>query len=60
MLTKGPLTRLMPVENAAMENRTIVAWDKDDLRALGLLKVDMLALGCSALQAMSRTPHTGC
>ena len=45
VLTKGPLTRLVPVENAAMEDRTIVEWNKDDLDALGLLKVDVLALG---------------
>ena len=45
VLTQGPLTRLVPVENAAMEDRTVVEWDKDDLDALGLLKVDVLALG---------------
>ena len=45
VLTRGPLTRLVPVENAAMEDRTIVEWNKDDLDALGLLKVDVLALG---------------
>jgi error-prone DNA polymerase len=45
VLTRGPLTRMVPVENAAMENRTVVEWDKDDLDAMGLLKVDVLALG---------------
>jgi error-prone DNA polymerase len=45
VLTRGPLTRIVPVENAAMEDRTICEWDKDDLDALGLLKVDVLALG---------------
>lgn len=45
VLTKGPLTRIVPIENAAMEDRTICEWDKDDLDALGLLKVDVLALG---------------
>ena len=45
VLTKEPLTRIVPVENAAMQDRTIVEWDKDDLDALGLLKVDVLALG---------------
>jgi error-prone DNA polymerase len=45
VLTQGPLTRLVPVENAAMENRSVVQWDKDDLDAVGLLKVDVLALG---------------
>jgi len=45
VLTRGPLTRMVPVENAAMEDRTIIEWDKDDLDAMGLLKVDVLALG---------------
>src|SRR5204863_187542 len=36
---------LVPVENAAMPERTVIQWDKDDLEALGLLKVDVLALG---------------
>ena len=45
VLTKGPLTRMVPVENAAMEDRTVIEWDKDDLDVLGLLKVDVLALG---------------
>jgi error-prone DNA polymerase len=35
----------VPVENAAMEGRTVIQWDKDDLETLGLLKVDVLALG---------------
>jgi error-prone DNA polymerase len=45
VLTQGKLTRLVPVENAAMENRSIIQWDKDDLDDMGLLKVDVLALG---------------
>ena len=45
VLTQGPLTRLVPVENAAMDGRTVIQWDKDDLDAVGLLKVDVLALG---------------
>jgi error-prone DNA polymerase len=45
VLTRGPLTRMVPVENASMEDRTIIQWDKDDIDALGLLKVDVLALG---------------
>jgi error-prone DNA polymerase len=53
VLTKGPLTRMVPIENAAMADRTIVEWDKDDLDALGLLKVDVLALGM--LSAIRRT-----
>jgi len=45
VLTKGPLARMVPIENAAMKDRTVLQWDKDDLDALGLLKVDCLALG---------------
>lgn len=45
VISRGPLERLVPVENAAMEGRTIIQWDKDDLDALGFLKVDCLALG---------------
>jgi error-prone DNA polymerase len=39
------LSRLVPIENASMQDRTVIQWDKDDLDALGLLKVDVLALG---------------
>lgn len=45
VLTRTPLVRLVPVENAAMQDRSIIQWDKDDLEALGLMKVDVLALG---------------
>jgi error-prone DNA polymerase len=45
VISRGPLERLVPVENAAMEGRTVIQWDKDDLDELGLLKVDCLALG---------------
>lgn len=45
VISSGPLSHLVPVENAAMEDRTIIQWDKDDLESLGLLKVDVLALG---------------
>jgi error-prone DNA polymerase len=45
VVSRGPLSRLVPVENAAMLERSIIQWDKDDLDALGLLKVDVLALG---------------
>ncbi|KVK87639.1 DNA polymerase [Burkholderia ubonensis] len=45
VISRGKLTRLVPVENAAMENRTIIQWDKDDIEALGILKIDVLALG---------------
>ena len=45
VISRGPLTRLVPIENAAMANRTVIQWEKDDLEALGLLKVDVLGLG---------------
>jgi error-prone DNA polymerase len=45
VLTNGPLSRIVPIENAAMPERTVIQWDKDDLDAMGLLKVDVLALG---------------
>ena len=45
VITHGRLDELCPIENAAMEDRTIIEWDKDDIDALGLLKVDILALG---------------
>jgi len=45
VMTRGPLEELVPIENAAMAERTVVEWDKDDLDALGILKVDVLALG---------------
>ena len=45
VLTQGPLCQMVPIENANMPERTVVQWDKDDLDALGLLKVDVLGLG---------------
>ena len=45
VISKGPLPRLVPIENAAMADRTVIQWDKDDLESLGLLKVDVLGLG---------------
>ncbi|HUN69736.1 MAG TPA: error-prone DNA polymerase [Burkholderiales bacterium] len=45
VISRGPLAELVPVENAAMADRTVIQWDKDDLESLGLLKVDVLALG---------------
>ena len=58
VISRGLLAQLVPVENAAMEDRTVIQWDKDDLEALGLLKVDVLALGMltairKALQALN-------
>ena len=60
VLTEGPLSRLVPIENAAMPERTVIEWDKDDLDAAGLLKVDILALGMltairKALDAIGQT-----
>ena len=45
VISEGPLEELVPIENASMPERTVVQWDKDDLNDLGLLKVDLLALG---------------
>jgi len=45
VITKNRLDHLCPIENAAMEDRTIIEWDKDDIDALGILKVDILSLG---------------
>jgi error-prone DNA polymerase len=45
VISRGKLSRLVPIENAAMENRRVIQWDKDDLESLRLLKVDVLALG---------------
>ncbi|MCA0042491.1 error-prone DNA polymerase [Celeribacter litoreus] len=45
IITRGRLDELCPIENAAMENRTVIEWDKDDIDALGILKVDILSLG---------------
>ena len=44
-MTEGRLDELCPIENAAMEDRTVIEWDKDDIDALGILKVDVLSLG---------------
>ncbi len=45
VISRGPLSELVPVENATMPDRTVIQWDKDDLEDLGLLKVDVLGLG---------------
>ena len=45
VMTRGPLCEMVVIENAAMADRTVVQWDKDDLEALGILKVDCLCLG---------------
>ncbi len=45
VITRGVLEDVVPIQNAAMDERTIVEWDKDDLDTLGILKIDVLALG---------------
>ncbi|MCV6825823.1 MULTISPECIES: error-prone DNA polymerase [Halocynthiibacter] len=45
VITRGRLDELAPIENAAMEDRTVICWDKDDIDALGILKIDVLGLG---------------
>ncbi|MBL9147605.1 MAG: error-prone DNA polymerase [Phycisphaerae bacterium] len=45
VITEGPLSAFVPIENAAMADRTVIEWDKDDIDAMGMLKVDILALG---------------
>ena len=45
VISRGPLCEIVPIENAAMEDRTVIEWNKDDLEALGLIKVDVLGLG---------------
>jgi error-prone DNA polymerase len=58
VIAKGRMAELVPVENAAMPDRSVIQWDKDDLDALGLLKVDILAIGM--LSAIRRSlEHIG-
>ncbi|NKB28951.1 MAG: DNA polymerase III subunit alpha [Rhodobacteraceae bacterium] len=45
IITEGRLDELVPIENATMEDRTVIPWDKDDIDSLGILKVDVLGLG---------------
>ncbi|WP_287418320.1 error-prone DNA polymerase [Reinekea sp.] len=53
VITEGNITDLVPIENASMANRTVIQWDKDDLEALDMMKVDILALGI--LSAVRKT-----
>jgi DNA-directed DNA polymerase III PolC len=55
VIARDRLDELVPIENAAMPDRTVIEWDKDDLDALGLLKVDVLGLGM--LSAIRRAFH---
>jgi error-prone DNA polymerase len=45
VMSRGRLDELVPIENAVMEDRTVIQWEKDDLDELGMMKVDILALG---------------
>src|SRR5205823_5648411 len=45
VMTRGPLCEMVPIENASMPDRTVIEWDKNDIDAVGILKVDVLALG---------------
>ena len=63
IITRSPISHLVPVENAAMPERTVIQWDKEDIEALGLLKVDVLALGMfsairKAFALIARHHHT--
>ncbi|MBQ16499.1 MAG: error-prone DNA polymerase [Planctomycetaceae bacterium] len=56
VITRGRLSDLVPIENAAMQDRTVIQWDKDDLDCLGILKIDCLSLGM--LSAIHRCLET--
>lgn len=66
VITAGRLDELAPIENAAMEDRTVICWDKDDIDALGILKIDILSLGMLSclhksfdlLQEHEKTTHS--
>jgi error-prone DNA polymerase len=53
VITRGPLCESVPIENAAMVDRTVIEWDKDDIDAMGMLKVDCLGLGMLTCVRMS-------
>jgi len=61
VITRSPISTLVPVENASMADRTVIQWDKEDIEALGLLKVDVLALGMlSAIRKTLQLVHRYC
>src|SRR6056297_2048119 len=61
VITRSPISTLVPVENASMAERTVIQWDKEDIEALGLLKVDVLALGMlSAIRKTLAMVHRYC
>ena len=49
VLTAEPLSTIVPIEPASMENRTVIQWEKDDVEAMGLVKIDLLGLGMLTL-----------
>jgi error-prone DNA polymerase len=58
VITRSPISTLVPVENASMPERTVIQWDKEDIESLGLLKVDILALGMlSAIRKSLQMVH---
>ena len=61
VITRSPISTLVPVENASMADRTVIQWDKEDIESLGLLKVDILALGMlSAIRKTLQLVHHYC
>ncbi len=61
VITRSPISTLVPVENAAMAERTIIQWDKEDIESMGLLKVDILALGMlTAIRKSLQLVHRYC
>ncbi|MFT5710023.1 MAG: error-prone DNA polymerase [Halioglobus sp.] len=61
VITRSPISTLVPVENASMADRTVIQWDKEDIESLGLLKVDILALGMlSAIRKSLQLVHRYC
>ncbi len=61
VITRSPISTLVPVENASMPDRTVIQWDKEDIEAMGLLKVDVLALGIlSAIRKTLQLVHRYC
>ena len=61
VITRSPISTLVPVENASMAERTVIQWDKDDIESMGLLKVDILALGMlSAIRKSLQLVHRYC
>ena len=55
IISEKNLSDIVPIENAAMEDRTVIQWDKNDIEALGLLKIDVLALGM--LTVLKKASH---